>query len=484
MSKTTALAKNTLLIAISRISTQLVMFFMLPLYTATLSTGEYGTADLIMTYAGLFAPLIMLNVQQAIFRYLIDVRSDQDAQRKVITNAVEITITVSLAVAAIYFIANLFIDIPFAATVAFYFASFIFGDLVLQIARGLGRTKAFAITGIAQGLLTVVLNLVFMLHLQMGAGGMLLGIALGILVPSIVLAIVIGAHHSIKLTARDRATKKQLLAFSLPLIPNTISWWVFNASDRTIITIALGVAANGIYAVTNKFANIANSFGSIFYASWSESAVLAINDPDRDEFFSSVANTTLRAFSTLGILVMSATPIIFPFLVNEKYSEALLYLPILILGTIFNTVVSFYSAIYIAKKLTKQVTNTSIAAAVINLVVNLGLIWFIGIWAAAISTAVAYGGMAIYRYYDMKRYVNITYDYMLFAILTFAFVLVSTLYYVNHPTLNILNALIALVLSIALNRSTIGVIKTKLLASRHPLAAEQQIFEEIVEKKL
>lgn len=239
MSKTAALAKNTLLIAISRISTQLVMFFMLPVYTATLSTGEYGTADLIMTYAGLFAPLIMLNVQQAIFRHLIDVRSDQDAQRKVITNAAEITIIVSLAVAAIYFIANLFIDIPFAATVAFYFASFIFGDLVLQIARGLGRTKAFAITGIAQGLLTVVLNLVFMLHLQMGAGGMLLGIALGILVPSIVLAIVIGAHHSIKLTARDRATKKQLLAFSLPLIPNTISWWVFNASDRTIITIAL-----------------------------------------------------------------------------------------------------------------------------------------------------------------------------------------------------------------------------------------------------
>jgi O-antigen/teichoic acid export membrane protein len=68
MSRTRSLAKNTLLIAISKISTQSVLFFMLPLYTASLSTSEYGAVDLIITYGGLFAPLIMLNVQQAVFR--------------------------------------------------------------------------------------------------------------------------------------------------------------------------------------------------------------------------------------------------------------------------------------------------------------------------------------------------------------------------------------------------------------------------------
>ena len=484
MSKTTDLAKNTLLIAISKISMQLVMFFMLPLYTATLSTGEYGTVDLIMTYAGLFAPLIMLNVQQAIFRHLIDARSDHEAQRKVITNAVEITMIVSLAVAAIYFIANLFIDFPLAATVAFYFASFMVGDLVLQIARGLGRTKAFAITGIAQGLLTVALNLVFMLPLQMGMDGMLLGTAIGLLMPAIILAIFIGAHRSIRLSARNRATKRELLAFSLPLIPNTISWWVFNASDRTIITLILGVAANGIYAVSNKFSNIANSFSAIFYASLSEAAVLAIDDPDRDIFFSKVANLTLSAFTTLGILIMCSTPIVFPFLVNENFNEALLYLPILILGTIFNTIVSFYSAIYIAKKLTKQVMSTSIVAAFLNLVINLALIWTIGIWAAAISTAAAYGAMAIYRHYDVKKYVNISYNYKTITALSFAYIFTAFLYYVNNPLFNVLNALVALAISISLNRSIISTIKTKLFARLRPLTPDQQILEEIEEKKL
>lgn len=471
MSQAKTLAKNTLLIAISRVSTQLVMFFMLPLYTATLTAGEYGLVDLIITYAALFAPLIMLNVQQAIFRHLIDAREDKHEQERIITNALEITIGVGLLAAVAYFAVGIFVDIPFITTIAFYFIAFIFGDLILQIARGLGRTKAFAITGIAQGSLTVVLNLIFMIPLQMGVNGMLLGMAIGLFLPALILALKIGSHRSVKLSARDMKTKKELLAFSLPLMPNTVSWWAFNASDRTIISIVLGVAANGIYAVTNKFSNIANSFSAIFYASWSESAVLAINDPDRDEFFSRVANMMVKTFSTLGILIMCATPLVFPILVNESFKEALLYLPLLILATIFNTVVSFYSAIYIAKKLTKQVTNTSIVAAIINLVVNLALVWFIGIWAAAIATVVAYAAMAFYRHYDMKKYVRITYDKKIFAILGLLFIAVCTLYYIDALWANVAGVFIAIVAAYVLNRGELTQMKN-LLKSRLTPALE------------
>ena len=456
MSKIALLAKNTLLIGISRVSTQLVMFFMLPLYTTVLSPTEYGAADLIITYAALFAPLIMLNVQQAIFRYLIDARTDKDTQHKIITNAVEISLGVSLLVTFIYFIANLYVDIPFAMSMAFYFAAFIIADLILQIARGLGHTLAFAITGITQGVLTVSFNLIFMLPLKMGVSGMLLGMALGLLIPAIVLAVVIGAHRSIKLSARDHATKKLLLSFSIPLLPNTISWWVINASDRTIISLVLGVAANGIYAVANKFANIANSYSSIFYASRSESAVLAINDPDRDEIFSKVANMMVRSFSTLGILIMCITPFVFPLMVDEAFKEALVYLPALIVATVFNTIVSFYSAIYIAKKLTKQVTNTSIVAAVINIVLNLALVWFIGIWAAAISTAIAYGAMSIYRHYDMKKYVVVTYERGTFITVGSLFTVVTVLYYMDNQWSSITALAIALVAAYWLNRKDIA----------------------------
>ena len=52
--------------------------------------------------------------------------------------------------------------------------------------------------------------------------------------------------------------------YSIPLVPNGISWWIVNVSDRTIITAIIGTAANGIYAVSNKFPTILSSLLGIF----------------------------------------------------------------------------------------------------------------------------------------------------------------------------------------------------------------------------
>lgn len=48
-----ALFKNTGIIAIGQISTKIVNFLLLPLYTALLTTQEYGLVDILSTYSAL-----------------------------------------------------------------------------------------------------------------------------------------------------------------------------------------------------------------------------------------------------------------------------------------------------------------------------------------------------------------------------------------------------------------------------------------------
>ena len=74
MSKERTLAKNTIIVSIGKISTQLISFLLLPLYTAYLSTNEYGTVDLLNTLISLIIPIISLKIDQGIFRFLIDER--------------------------------------------------------------------------------------------------------------------------------------------------------------------------------------------------------------------------------------------------------------------------------------------------------------------------------------------------------------------------------------------------------------------------
>ena len=88
MSKESRLIKTTGIIAFGNICTKFVSFFMLPLYTAILSTEEYGTVDLIGTYVALIAVVLTLQFEQGIFRFLIDVRNDEAAQKKYISTSI------------------------------------------------------------------------------------------------------------------------------------------------------------------------------------------------------------------------------------------------------------------------------------------------------------------------------------------------------------------------------------------------------------
>ena len=80
------LIKNTGMIAIGNMGTRLVSFLLLPLYTALLSTSEYGVIDYLVSIAMFCVPFVSLLMDESIFRFLIDCKGEED-RKKVITTA-------------------------------------------------------------------------------------------------------------------------------------------------------------------------------------------------------------------------------------------------------------------------------------------------------------------------------------------------------------------------------------------------------------
>ena len=261
----------------------------------------------------------------------------------------------------------------------------------------------------------------------------------------------------------DKSLIKEMYRYSIPLVPNGISWWIVNVSDRSIISWVLGTASNGLYAVSNKFPTILSSLLGIFNLSWSESAALHINSPDRDEFFSDICNTVVKLFTSLGVGMIACLPFVFPLLINKQYNDAYYQIPILILGAIFNVVICLYSAIYIAKKMTKQVAYVSIIGAVINILINLLFIKHIGLYAASISTAISYFVMMIYRHIDLKKYVNIKYEKGLVLKTILIYTLAIILYYKNNLLLNIISLIVVVIYAIIINKDFLNSLKNVFL---------------------
>ena len=455
--KSIQLAKNTAVIAVSKIFTSLFGFLLLPLYTRYLSTSEYGSLDLIITYGTLCAPIIILRMEIAIFRWLVESRNDKEKTKLIIYSILEFVALILLLFAIVFIILSLIINIPYAYYILLYVISLAISSVTLQIVRGLGKTVDYAVSSVISGLLSLILCVVFVVVLEMGVKGVLFGMSIGFLSGSIYAVIKSEIYKINIFRGREkRLIRKNMLTFSTPMIPNSISWWVVNVSDRTIISTVIGLAANGIYAVSNKFSGLALSIYSIFDLSWSESASLHIDAPDRDDFFSKVLNTVVKFFGSMGIVLLSSIPLIFNVVVGKAYGESYKYIPVLMVGIFANIMVKAIGNIYVAQKKTRKIMNTTIIAAIINIAINLALIWSIGIWAAVISTVVAYGAMVIYRSHDIKKTIKIKYDVSVCVKLVGAFSLISLFYYLNIFWLNIVSLFIAILFAILLNRKMIS----------------------------
>ena len=74
MNKYKNLIKNILLFALSSFIPKAMYFFLVPIYTAYLSTSEYGISDLINTTVSFFMPILTLNIRDAVLRFTLDKR--------------------------------------------------------------------------------------------------------------------------------------------------------------------------------------------------------------------------------------------------------------------------------------------------------------------------------------------------------------------------------------------------------------------------
>lgn len=452
MNKNKELVKNTIIIFIGKFCTQFITLLLLPLYTHFLSTEDYGYIDLIQTYLTFFIPLILLKIDAGIFRFLIDARKSEEEKNKIITNGIFIMFVELIISTILFAVAVKIFSIKYSILIVMNLISLSVLTFLLQIVRGIGKNKQYSFSSIIAAIVTIVLNLIFLVGFHKNGKYVLIASLISNIICTIYLLIVNKILKNVKIKYIDKKLIKDLLKYSIPMIPNELSWWIVHVSDRTIISYALGVAANGIYSVSCKFSNILSSIFNIFNLSWQESAALHINDTDKDEFFSNVINKVFNLFICFCIGILACLPFVFELLIKDSYREAYKYVPILLLANIFSVLIGLIGSIYVAKKMTKEVAKTTMIAAIINLTIDIALIKVIGIYAAAISTLVSYMLLAIYRYIDVQKYVKVKIPKKNIVVNSIVFILVVVLYLYNNIALNVINLLLCILYAIIVNK--------------------------------
>ena len=403
MDKYKKLLSNTLILTIGTFSSKLLVYFLMPLYTAILSAEEYGTADLITNAANLLIPFCCIGITHGVFRFAAD---DEENHKKVLSSGV----TVLLISSAVFLVLSPLISfIPnfrnYAWLIAFYVVSSNLHTLCKEYIRARDRMKLYAVQSILGTALTILFNILFLIPMKLGLVGYVLSVAVADALGSIFLIIYAKIYKDFSFKYASKSKIKEMLKYSLPMMPTAVIWWITNVSDRFMVSYICDLSANGLYSAAYKIPTIIALVAGVFNEAWQLSAISESKDREEVSNFFSAVFERYQAILFLGCSVLIPfTPLATRILLDKSYFSAWSFMPVLLIATVFSSLVTFIGTIYTVKKRTTMSLVTAAAGAGLNIALNILLIPEMGAQGAGIATALSYFAVFVLRAIHSKSF--------------------------------------------------------------------------------
>lgn len=400
------LGKNVALITLGNFASKIMSFFLIPLYTAVLTTSEYGTADLMTTTINLLSPFLTLLISEAVMRFALDQGKDR---RQVFSIGLIITIAGFVVMLLCSPVVLLSKNIrPFFLYFLLYYFFTTIHTLTSQFVKGIEKVGVYSISGVLQTVCFISCNIFFLLVIKIGVNGYLLSLIISNIFASIILWIGGGlSNYLVSVSKIDMNLLKEMLSYSIPMIPNSLSWWISNSSDKYITTFFCGVAVTGVYSVSQRIPSLFSTISTIFMGAWQISAIEDFGSEKSRKFYSNIYNQ----YSVFNIIVVSGLilgcRILAKILFSNDFYIGWKYVPILLFAYLFFALSSFLGTIYTSAKKTKMLFLSTMIAAVINIVLNIILIPIFEAQGAAVATFFSYFLVWLVRLIDTRKIIKL-----------------------------------------------------------------------------
>lgn len=394
------LVKNTFIFGLGSFGSKALQFILLPMYSYTLTTKEYGIVDFLNSLIQLLVPLITLDLIDGAFRFSLD----KNANKKGILSYSFVVVSIGAFIASIIlYILNIYVPSYHFLIATWLLVVNIYYSLFSNFIRANGQTISYAISGIITTIVSSIFSIVFLVYFHLGIVGYLLSLIIGLF--SSIIYLFFSGHLWCFLNYSEfkNYNGKELFKYSVPLIPNYIAWWFNSASDRFFIIALLDTFSNGIYAMANKLPSIINIIFSFFMQAWQISVVEEFEKSSKKEFISRMANIIFSILFIITILCSMFAKILFVAFIDKNYLVAWKIVPVLSLTAVVSCISSYLGTIYTASKETKKVMHTTVIGAVLNILFSLLLIKLLGILGAGLANLFSFSIVSILRYLDLKK---------------------------------------------------------------------------------
>lgn len=399
------LLRDTIVIGFGSLFSKGIIFFLIPLQTAVMSTSDYGLAEMFYNLVNILVPIFTLGIAEAGMRFSITNVAKRKSVFQIITilplfgyimlASIVILCCTYYPEYRVYIIQLLLLYICFALR-----------DIYLQFTKGINNLKLYSYGSILFSAVLFLLSYYFLVQKKAGISGYLNSYILANFITILFLLFYgnLKEYCNFSLKNIDKELFQSMIFYSLPLISNLLAWWITNLSNRYVLAYYCSLSDVGIYSALAKFSLIINTVFGVFFQSWQINAAQNIDMPvGRKEFFEKIHDYYLVSVVVFTAIFMIFSNFIASLFIRGNFAEAYQYLPGIIISGTACCLPMYWGAIYGALKNTKGAFRSTACGSIVSVFLNFILIPNYGINGAIIATIISYLVVVIYRVIDINR---------------------------------------------------------------------------------
>lgn len=440
--------KQTAIYSFGNLSTKLVGFILLPLYTDHLLPTEYGILTILQAILQILIGVFGFNLPTAMMRWHSS-ESDVNKKDSIVFTTFFATTIIAIALSLLL--------LPFSGNFSLYWFSTeqfstyfvylslaasagIISNVPLNVLRLKELPVFYVVLSTIKFVAIILLNIYFVAYAKIGVEGIMISEFLGALV-----VIVLSLPIILKNTrfAINLKILKEMFIFGYPLVFSTVFSFVLTLGDRFVIEYFEGTANVGVYSLGHKIASIINMLVvQSFQLGFLPLAYKKLGSPNDKRYFSKILTyyTALLAFSVLSISLFGKE-FIELFVNNKDYWFASSVIPIVALAFLVRGIQYNFSLSFHFEKKTNYVTLIIFITSAINVFLSIFLVKITGFIGAAYSLLISSILMMIISYYYGQKIFKINYELIKMAkiiALSFALYFISFLFQNSGLIINVI----------------------------------------------
>ena len=384
------------IVGIANILISLSGLIFIPIITKNFSTSNYGVWAQANTLVALVPNIVNLGLPYTMVRFLAAEKDKEIIKQSFYSMMLVVLCSTIIMVLVFLIFSHQIADALFDGSMQIMLTVTVISFLAcinlmfLSYFRTFQQIKFYSTFLVLQTYIGVGVSIILtLMHYPIEI--VILGLLTGYLAVFIVMALLI--VRQLGFTTKFKSLKEEL-KFALPTVPNNVSSWVVDSSDKFVIGIFLGSAAVGCYSPGYALGSILLMFLTPF-AVLLPAVLPEYYESGNLEKVNTFLTYSLKYYLLITIpaavgLSLLSKPLLYILTTEIIANQGYMITPLVALGAIFMGIYGIVNNIIILEKKTVILGYIWISVAILNIILNVLAVPYIGIYGAGIATLVCY----------------------------------------------------------------------------------------------